>query len=358
MNRHGASFGIRAPAFPAGTGPELLCTFAERAERLGLASFWLPDRLIPVGGYLAFAATDPLVEPLTGLAYVAARTSRIRLGTGVIIAPLRHPLVLAKAAATVHHLSGGRLVVGIGTGWAAEEFAAVDVPRAERGTRTDEVVDVLRAAFTGEVFEHCGRHHAFGPVRVDPSDQPPPAIWGSGGGGPPEFGLATAGALSPTVARRLARLDGWLTRPTATVDQIVGERREVARQAEAIGRDPEAVEVAHVNFAHLVEGGRGAALDAQRPTFAELLGEQLSFERVQELHWTGTLADVAERVERLLEAGVRHVVFHPLRPDPEQVDLWVHGVLDRVGVKHNPEVADLSPGEDRLPTVPIDPSGR
>jgi alkanesulfonate monooxygenase SsuD/methylene tetrahydromethanopterin reductase-like flavin-dependent oxidoreductase (luciferase family) len=199
-------FGIRAPAFPVGSGPEELASYAARAESLGLSSFWVPDRLVPVGGYLSFTGAAPLLEPLTSLAFVAARTTRIVLGTAVVIAPLRHPLVLAKAAANVRHLSDGRLILGLGTGWAPEEFAALELPRGQRGSRTDEAIDVLRASFTGEPFDHHGPHHSFSGVRIEPARQPPPPIWGSGGRGAPEYSMVGGAAMAPGCC---AASPGW-----------------------------------------------------------------------------------------------------------------------------------------------------
>jgi len=165
-------------------------------------------------------------------------------------------------------------------------------------------------------------------------------------GGAKEFGSATAASLSPDVARRVARLDGWLTRPTATLKQILAEHALVHRQADAIGHDLTGFELAHVNFGHLVDAGREAALAEQAPIFASVLGTKLPFERLRELHWTGSLDDVAAQIAHLVDAGVRHVVFHPLRPDPDQVDLWVEGVLGRLGARHNDAASSPSPASD------------
>ncbi len=326
-------FGLRLPPLPLDRGPELLTAFAERSERRGLSSFWIPDRLIPVGGYLRFAETEPLLEPMTALALAAGRTTNISLGTGVIIAPLRHPLVLAKQAATLHHLSGGRLILGLGTGWAPEEFDALQVPREERGRRTDEAIEILRTAFLGQPFDHDGPFFAFRGAQIDPASARGPALWGSGGGGAPEFRSATASGSAPAVIRRLAQLDGWLTRPAATPDQIAAEFSDVAEHARRIGRDPDEIELGHVNFAHLVDGPRDEVLAEQQRVFAEVIGQQMPFERQREVHWTGTLGDVSERIERLIASGVQHIVFHPLRADLEQLDLWVDGVLRPLGVE-------------------------
>lgn len=331
-----ASFGLRCPTFPAAAGPGLLGEFAVRAEALGLDSFWLPDHLLPVGGYLTFLAAEPVLEPLQGLSYVAAITNRIMLGTGVLLAPFRHPLMLAKMAATAQYVSKERLILGLGTGWSPDEFRVLGIPRAERGQRTDEAIDILRLAFSGTPFDYHGKIFSFEGAKIEPVNDTPPPIWAAGGRGIEEFALVGSSTLAPSVAARIARLDGWLTRPTAVIEQIKTEYAEVRRLAAQQGRDPDSITLGHVNFCHLADGSRERALEQQRVWFRRVLGERLSFDRIRELHWAGTLDDVAASVERLLEAGVHHIVAHPLQPDPQQVDLWAVGVLARFGVKATP----------------------
>jgi probable F420-dependent oxidoreductase len=135
--------------------PERLVELAVAAEQIGYETAWLPDHLLPPE---PFGTTyGGVYEPLVTLSFLAARTSRIRLGTSVLVLPLRSPYAVAKQAATLHRLSGERVTLGIGAGWDAAEFVAVGMEFRERGRRTDEGLAILRALFAGEhdggVFE-------------------------------------------------------------------------------------------------------------------------------------------------------------------------------------------------------------
>lgn len=135
--------------------PERLVELAIAAEDLGYGTAWLPDHLLPPGD---FGSTyGGVYEPLVTIGYLAARTHRIRFGTSVLVLPMRSPYVVAKQAATLHRLSGERVVLGIGAGWSAEEFAAVGAVFEERGRRTDESLGIIRDLFEGRdrggVFE-------------------------------------------------------------------------------------------------------------------------------------------------------------------------------------------------------------
>jgi alkanesulfonate monooxygenase SsuD/methylene tetrahydromethanopterin reductase-like flavin-dependent oxidoreductase (luciferase family) len=135
--------------------PERLVELATAAEDLGYGTAWLPDHLLPPG---EFGPTyGGVYEPLVTIGYLAARTRRIRFGTSVLVLPMRSPYVVAKQAATLHRLSGERIVLGVGAGWAKAEFAAVGAVFEERGRRTDESLAILRDLFEGRdrggVFE-------------------------------------------------------------------------------------------------------------------------------------------------------------------------------------------------------------
>ncbi|WP_432946022.1 TIGR03619 family F420-dependent LLM class oxidoreductase [Kribbella sp. CA-253562] len=143
------------PDESAAMSPERLVELAVVAEELGYGTAWLPDHLLPPG---AFGSTyGGVYEPLVTIGYLAARTTRIRFGTSVLVLPMRSPYVVAKQAATLHRLSGERLVLGIGAGWEAAEFAAVGASFEDRGRRTDESLAIIRGLFAGEdrdgVFE-------------------------------------------------------------------------------------------------------------------------------------------------------------------------------------------------------------
>jgi len=135
--------------------PERLVELAIAAEELGYGTAWLPDHILPPGEF--GSEYGGVYEPLVTIGYLAARTTRIRFGTSVMILPLRNPYVVAKQAATLHRLSGERVVLGVGVGWTEKEFAAVGAPFRERGRRTDESLEIIRGLFAGEdrggVFE-------------------------------------------------------------------------------------------------------------------------------------------------------------------------------------------------------------
>jgi alkanesulfonate monooxygenase SsuD/methylene tetrahydromethanopterin reductase-like flavin-dependent oxidoreductase (luciferase family) len=125
-------------------------SLAVEAEELGFESVWLSEHHLTDDGYL------PSLFP--ALAAIAARTSRVRLGTAMLLASLVHPLRLAEDAAVTDLLSGGRLELGLAPGYREKEFEALGVPRAERGSRTEETVEILRRAWEGKPFSHAGDH--------------------------------------------------------------------------------------------------------------------------------------------------------------------------------------------------------
>ncbi|MFF5987905.1 TIGR03619 family F420-dependent LLM class oxidoreductase [Prauserella flavalba] len=139
--------------------PATLVELAGLAEELGYRTAWLPDHLLPPGPF--GEVYGGVYEPLVTLSYLAARTSAIRLGTSVLVLPMRNAFAVAKQAATVHRLSGERLTLGVGVGWDRAEFATVGADFSTRGARTDEALALLRDLFAGEpsrgVFEPVPR---------------------------------------------------------------------------------------------------------------------------------------------------------------------------------------------------------
>src|SRR5215831_7983469 len=198
-------YGIVLPHFGSFAREEAanrIVTVAEAAEALGYSTVWAIDHLVlpaKVEGGYAFNPLDPFLEPITVLGALALRTSRIKLGTAVLVLPYRHPIYTAKALATVDVLSGGRLVVGVGAGWMEPEFTALGVPIAERGSRTNETIDILKALWTQDVPSYNGRHFQFSNIKFvpQPTQKPRPPIL---------VGGMTKGALQ-RVARRG---DGWI----------------------------------------------------------------------------------------------------------------------------------------------------
>src|SRR3954453_22188827 len=146
--------GVPLPQYGRAAGPDAITRAATQAEELGFADVWVSDHLaVPTG-----APYPPpfLFEPLVALTWAAASTSTIGLGTSVLVLPYRHPLHLAKELATLDVLSGGRVLLGAAAGWLEAEFDALDVPFAERGARTDEAIDAIRACWEQRPVEFSG----------------------------------------------------------------------------------------------------------------------------------------------------------------------------------------------------------
>jgi len=185
--------GVTVPNYGPLAGAGNLAHLARRAESLGFDSVWVADHLVmpsQVGSIYPFdrrdrpepARVDGLVEfyePLITLAYLAAATSRIRLGVSVYIVPYRNPVVTAKLVATLDALSGGRVIFGAGVGWLREEFDALGADPRRRGRVTDEYLEVCRRLWRDDVASYSGEHYDLPPVRSGPKplQRPWPPIW-------------------------------------------------------------------------------------------------------------------------------------------------------------------------------------
>lgn len=201
--------GVTLPAAGPLASPEALSTLAAHAEARGFTSVWVTDHIaIPVQSASAYPYSgdrrppwEPTVlylDALTALTWVAALTRRVRLGVSVLVLPMRHPLPVAKAVATLDYLSRGRTVLGVGAGWLEEEFALLGQPFADRGRRLDEAIQVLRACWGPDPVRHHGTHYQFAEFGMDPK--------------PPQGGRLPilAGGEGDVALRRVAAVcDGW-----------------------------------------------------------------------------------------------------------------------------------------------------
>jgi len=147
--------GVNVPNFGPGTNPDVLRRWALTVEGLGFDLLMVSDH-IAVTPDVAEQYPAPFYEPFTTLSWLAGLTRGIRLGTTVLIVPYRHPLLIARMAANLNDLSGGRLVLGVGVGWAREEFGALGVPFRDRGRLTDEYLRAIRAAWQDETDYRSG----------------------------------------------------------------------------------------------------------------------------------------------------------------------------------------------------------
>lgn len=221
--------------------PESIVAVAKKAEEVGFESVWTFEHaVVPVDyasrypysadGKMGVTPETNFVDPLLALTLVAAHTERIRLGTGVNILPQTNPLTLAKQAASLDMISGGRFMLGVGIGWLREEFAAMGVPFERRGARFDEYVQAMRALWSGDVVEFDGEfvHWTGFKSHPLPVQDPLPIV---------------IGGTKGKAFQRIARYgQGWFA-PTVSPDELAPMLERLAEACEAEGRSVDSVEV-------------------------------------------------------------------------------------------------------------------
>ena len=214
---------------PLGRGG--ISDIAVRAEQAGFAGIALTEHPIPDARWLESGGHQSL-DPFVGLAFAAATTSRLRLLTYLAVAPYRNPLLLAKAATTLDRLSGGRLVLGLGTGYLEHEFRALGVEFEERNALFDETLDVLPLAWSGDTFSYRGRHFEARDVTQQPTPtQTPIPIWIGGNAGVSRRRAADHGSgWMPIVgtSERARRTRTPQVRSLSDLAQLVTEVKEAA----------------------------------------------------------------------------------------------------------------------------------
>jgi probable F420-dependent oxidoreductase len=305
------------------TGDEV-AAFARHAEELGFDSVWATDHLLHGSVFYR----TPWLDPILSLTFASAVTSRVRLGTSILVMPTRHPLVLAKELSTLQALSEDRFILGVGTGWDEREFEAVGIRKAERGARTNEAVELVRRLLAGERISYDGRFTQLHDVEIGPPMRGLLPVWVAGGRQLPHAASPERPVMAPAVLRRIADGDGWIARPTSLPSQIGEDLAEIRAALAERGRDPATFTIAHENFLHLVPTEDPAEAEReQRRAFTAVMGEGRPFEYFQQVYLTGTLPEVLARIDERIDAGVQYLMLHTLEPSPRQLDVWAEHLL-------------------------------
>ncbi len=232
-------FGLRYCNTGRYTDPKEASALLQAAEAAGFESAWTVEHIVVPEGYQSaypYSSTGKmpgkewefaLPDALMWMAYVAATTSRIRLGTGVIILPEHNPVLCAKQVATLDHMSGGRVILGVGVGWLKEEFDALGVPFEPRGRMTDEYIAVMRELWTADAPTFAGEFVRFEKAHMRPK---------------PARGTVpiVIGGHTKAAARRAGRLGDGFFPARGTTPELLELVRQTAREH---GRDPDAVEI-------------------------------------------------------------------------------------------------------------------
>jgi len=286
-----------------------LYAYAERAEALGFESLWAWDHVI-----LGVEPAFPILDSITTLGAVAARTSRIKLGTGVLVLPLRNPVIAAKALGSLDVLSAGRLVLGVAAGWYAREFDAVGVPFKQRGRLFARNLDILLRLWTEDrvtlqVDEHNLREAVMVP-RTAQRPRPPVLV-----GGYVDAVLRRAGTVG----------DGWLTY-FYTPESFSSGWEKVKGFARAAGRDPSALTSTNQLAVYVGRSRRETTADMRRWLETEWDVASWSESTIEHaVH--GSAAECVEQLRAHVATGVDRIILIPYRYQPEQVERIAKEVL-------------------------------
>lgn len=314
----------------AQTDVQALLAWAERAETLGFDAVFIGDRLLAQARSRSQVVYNGSgLDPLVTLSAIAARTTRLGLGTLIYNVPFRHPIQVAKAFASLDVMSGGRLIFGAGLGWSEAEFAALGIAMRERGLLFEEAIPLLRRLWSGEVVTHRGRWR-LDEAQIAPASPVPggPPVWMASFA--PSHSLDFSSGFSVPIAtalRRVGRLaDAWVpmtysasarrhlsSRDAAAAWEVVGAG------AEAAGRDPRAVKVIQSEWVYVLTDP-GSKLRCLQALSAYFSGD---WDDARRTYVIGSTEEVAERLASLSE-GIGHLdgyVFTPISNEPDQLEL-------------------------------------
>ena len=222
--------------------PEMLTHLATTAERVGIESMWTIEHVVIPVGYQSTYPYDPsgkipapdqvpIPDPLIALAYVAAVTKRVRLATGILLLPQRHPLYVAKEVASLDVLSHGRIILGIGVGWLAEEFQALGIPFADRAARTAEAVRAMRSLWKDEAEPFHGKFFRWEKLESHPKPVQKPGV------------PIVVGGHTEMSARRAARYGDGFFPGVADEEKLVWLLGIMRDECRKLGRDPSTIEI-------------------------------------------------------------------------------------------------------------------
>ena len=269
------NIGLRIPALhPA--DPIAIRRFVQAAERLGFHSIWAGDHV--------FYHVD-VIQPLQLLSWIAALTSRVRLGTAVMLSSYLNPVLLAKAAASLDCLSGGRLILGMSIGGSEAEFRSIGVPMDQRVGRLVEATEILRRLFQEDEVTYEGRYHRLEHATIKPKPVQQPGV-------PLLFG-----GTSEAMLRRIGRLaDGWVCGSSSSLESFAEGIAVVREEASRRGRDPDSLEFAKLHCVSVAADRTQAAALAEAH-WKTYYGSRYTIETV--IH--GTTAECAEQLRRFGE---------------------------------------------------------
>ncbi|MBI2184846.1 MAG: LLM class flavin-dependent oxidoreductase [Thaumarchaeota archaeon] len=294
--------GLLLPTTSRGKGlakPSQILATARKADELGFHSLWVFDHV---------AFPHRMLESLTTLSAVASATNRIKLGTSILIAPIRNPLVLAKEASTLDYLSSGRLILGLGTGGGLEQLSAWSQSYSERTGRLEETVNVLKAAWTKPKASFHGRYYSFKDVSMDPKpvQKPHPPLW-------------LGGRSTSSLKRAAETSQGYVA--CFTTPEEFRLRREVILHYKSRLED---FSFANVIFSHIADNEDQAWHESE--SFLTKFFNRKR-ETLEGFNAVGAPEQCSDLINRYRDAGVNVLVLAPISFDLDQLDK-IHSIIN------------------------------
>src|SRR5215831_7012981 len=307
-----AQFGLAIRNFVGpGEVPDVgeIYAYAERAEALGFESLWAWDHVL-----LGVEPAFPILDSITILGAVAARTRRIKLGTGVLVLPLRNPVTAAKAIGTLDVISNGRLILGVAAGWYAREFDAVGVPFKQRGRLFERNLDILTRLWTEErvTLKQDELNLREAVMRPRPAQRPRPPI-------------LIGGYVDAVLKRVATKGDGWLTY-FYTPDSYARSWQKILSFAREAGRDPSTLTGTN-QLAILVGASRAETEEPMRRWLSTEWDVAAWSESTIEHAIRGSVKECIEQLRAHIASGVDRLILIPYRYQPDQVEIIAREIL-------------------------------
>jgi alkanesulfonate monooxygenase len=308
------TFGIAArnfTAYPEMPDARQLVDYGVRVEELGYDSVWVWDHML-----LGVEPNFPIIDSLTVLTGIAARTTRIKMGTGILVLPLRNAVALAKQLSSMDQLSQGRLVMGMASGWYKREFDAMGIPFEKRGKIMDENLEILRRLWTEPSVTGDYMNHKLSKAVMYPKPVQP------------QIPLLIGGYVDRVLKRAAVEGDGWLTYFYRAQD-FTKSWNKIRNFAKDAGKDPDKL----LNASQLPIMV-GASKEAVQADMLDWLNKEWDFPEhsdcTRESAIMGSVDDCVAQLKEHLDSGVQKIIFVPYKYQMDQVEIIAREIIPRL----------------------------
>lgn len=290
--------------------PSRFRRFARSADEYEFAGAWTIDHLTRPPSY----ATS-MLDPLASLSVVAGETNALPVGTGILVLPLRNPVLVAKRVATIQHLTSRQVTLGLGAGYSQAEFDAVNISREERSARLLEGLELLWRLFHEDAVTFDGEFYSVEDFELEPRLKQPPRILVGGEG----VGAGNDRRVLDGVKERMLHAHGWIA-PPRPMEKLESDRADIAAYLESRGRATSFHRVAFQNL-HLVPGDdTEQARRIQERVYSEIIGVERTVDDSTRRWLTGAVDDVRQHLAEYERLGFDEVILQPVTHDANELD--------------------------------------